>query len=85
MLIKHFSNKKGENVMKSSVFVKIDRYNELSDVLRQISSKLEDAKEVLKKIKELKNQEDSELEDWHNELNTVEAKLADISQSIAEK
>jgi len=71
--------------MKSAVFVKIDRYNELSDMLRQIASKLNDAKQVLKKIKDLKGQEDSELESWNSELENVEGKLAEISQSISEK
>lgn len=71
--------------MKSSVFVKIDRYMELSDMLRQISTKLEDAKQVLKRIKDLKSQEDSEIESWHTELDNVEQRLSEISQSIAEK
>ncbi len=40
--------------MKSSVFVRIDRYRELYDVIRQIRTKLDDAKQVLKKIKDFK-------------------------------
>ncbi len=69
--------------MKSSVFIKIDRYMELSEMLRQISSRLQDANNVLKKIKDLKAQEDAEVESWHSELDNVEHKLAEISQSMA--
>lgn len=71
--------------MKSSVFVRIDRYRELYDVMRQIKAKLEDAKQALKKIKDLKGQEDSELESWENELMTVEQKLSEISGAMTER
>ena len=71
--------------MKSSVFVRIDRYRELYDVIRQIRAKLDDAKQVLKKIKDLKSQEDSELESWENELATVEQKLSEISGAMTER
>lgn len=71
--------------MKSSVFVRIDRYRELYDAIRQIRSKLDDAKQVLKKIKDLKSQEDSELESWEKELATVEQKLSEISGAMTER
>ena len=71
--------------MKSSVFVRIDRYRELYDVIRQIRSKLDDARQVLRKIKDLKSQEDSELESWENELATVEQKLTEISGAMTER
>ncbi len=71
--------------MKSSVFVRIDRYRELYEVIRQIRTKLDDAKQVLKKIKDLKSQEDSELESWEKELETVEQKLSGISGAMTER
>lgn len=71
--------------MKSSVFVRIDRYRELYDVIRQIRTKLDDAKQVLKKIKDFKSQEDSELESWEKELATVEQKLSEISGAMTER
>lgn len=71
--------------MKSSVFVRIDRYRELYDVIRQIRAKLDDAKQVLKRIKDLKSQEDSELESWEKELATVEQKLSEVSGAMTER
>ena len=68
--------------MKSSVFVKIDRYREIYDVIRQIKSKLDEAKQLLRKIKELKSQEDAELASWQNELETVEQKLSTITEAM---
>lgn len=71
--------------MKSSVFIRIDRYKELSEVIRQVRSKLEDAKQALKKAKDLKSQEDAELENWHTELTSVEQKLDEISHVMSER
>lgn len=71
--------------MKSSVFVRIDRYRELYDVIRQIRAKLDDAKQVLGRIKDLKSQEDSELESWEKELATVEQKLSEVSGAMTER
>ncbi|MBI2176014.1 hypothetical protein HYU40_01530 [Candidatus Woesearchaeota archaeon] len=71
--------------MKSSVFVRIDRYRELYDVIRQIRAKLDDAKQVLSRIKDLKSQEDSELESWEKELATVEQKLSEVSGAMTER
>ena len=71
--------------MKSSVFVRIDKYKELYDLLGQIRTKLSDAKQILKKVKELKSQEDGELESWQNELAAVEQKLSEIHDAMSEK
>lgn len=71
--------------MKSSVFVRIDRYRELYDVIRQIRAKLNDAKQVLSRIKDLKSQEDRELESWEKELATVEQKLSEVSGAMTER
>ena len=68
--------------MKSSVFVKIDRYREIYDVISQIKSKLDEAKQLLRKVKELKGQEDAELASWQSELETVEQKLSTITEAM---
>ena len=68
--------------MKSSVFVKIDRYREIYDSISQIKSKLDEARQLLRKIKELKDQEDAELASWQSELETVEQKLSTITEAM---
>ncbi|MBI2580320.1 hypothetical protein HYV85_00750 [Candidatus Woesearchaeota archaeon] len=68
--------------MKSSVFVKIDRYREIYDVINQIKSKLDEAKQLLRKVNELKGQEDAELASWKSELETVEKKLSTITEAM---
>jgi len=68
--------------MKSSVFVRLDKYKELYDLLGQIRAKLGDAKQILKKVKELKSQEDVELQSWQAELASVEQKLSEIHSAM---
>ena len=66
------------------VFVKIDDYKDILDVLDLIKGKLAEAKRTLADINELKNDEDAELELWSSTLNEIENKLDDIDGSLFE-
>ncbi len=66
------------------VFVKIDEYNDVLHLLGLIRRKLDDAKETLAKIHDLKNEEDHQLETWHNTLEEVEKKVDFINHSLSE-
>jgi hypothetical protein len=67
-----------------NVFVKIDEYKDILDIMELISEKVKEAKTILGKINDLKNQEDSELELWKNGLDDVERKLNFIDQTLFE-
>ncbi len=66
------------------VFVKIEQYKDVLDVVHMIRSKLEDARRTLQKINELKNEEDAELELWHATLDEVERKVDFIDKTLLE-
>lgn len=66
------------------VFVKIDEYKEVLDVMHMVKSKIEDAKETLGKINELKNEEDAELELWKNGLDEIERKVVFVDKTLFE-
>jgi len=66
------------------VFVKIDDYKDLLDVLDLIKDRLSEAKRTLADINELKNDEDAELELWSSTLNEIEKKLEDIDRTLFE-
>ena len=66
------------------VFVKIDEYKDVLDVMNMIKNKIEEAKEILGKINELKNEEDAELELWHAGLDEVERKVAFVDKALFE-
>ena len=44
------------------VFIKIEEYNDVLTLMRTVRKKLDEAKETLLKIHDLKNEEDHELE-----------------------
>lgn len=66
------------------VFVKIDEYNEVLNIVRTVRKKLDEAKETLLKINELKNEEDHQMEMWQSALGEVEKKVDFIDHSLNE-
>lgn len=66
------------------VFVRIEDYKDVLDVINMIKNKVEEAKTTLAKINELKNQEDSELDLWHSTLAEVERKVDFVDKSLFE-
>ncbi len=64
------------------VFVKVEEYKDVLDVMELIKNKIVQAKDVLGKINELKNEEDSELEVWKTNLEEIENKIDSIDQSL---
>jgi len=69
---------------KTPVFVKIDEYKDVLDVIDLIKNKLAEAKSTISKINDLKNQEDSELELWHNEIADIERKMTFVDETLIE-
>ncbi len=66
------------------VFVKIDEYNDVLAVVRGIRKKIDEAKETLLKVTDLKNEEDHQLEMWQNSLAELEKKVDFIDHSLNE-
>lgn len=69
---------------EKNVFIKIEEYNDILDLITLINEKVKEAKLVLGKINDLKNQEDNELSAWKTSLDEVERKLKYIDQSLFE-
>ncbi len=66
------------------VFVKIEDYKDVVDVVDLLKAKLDEAKEILGKINQLRNEEDSELNLWSNELEEINKKVAQIDKLLFE-
>ncbi|MDP3734533.1 MAG: hypothetical protein Q8R37_04855 [Nanoarchaeota archaeon] len=66
------------------VFVKVDEYDDVLSLVKIIRQKLDEAKETLLKINDLKNEEDHQLEIWQNTLAEVEKKIDFIDHSLNE-
>ncbi len=66
------------------VFVRIEEYKDVLYIMKMIKNKIDEAKETLGKINELKNEEDAELELWHTGLEEVERKVAFVDKVLFE-
>lgn len=69
---------------KMPVFIKIDDYNSVLEIVKAVRKKLDEAKSTLLKINDLKNEEDHQLEMWQNTLSEVEKKIDFINHSLNE-
>ena len=69
---------------QTPVFVKVDDYKDVLDIVDLIKTKLDDAKKVIHQINELKNQEDSELELWYQEVEDITRKVDFIDKTLLE-
>ena len=66
------------------VFIKVDEYNDVLNLVKNIRKKLDEAKETLLKINDLKNEEDHQLETWQNSLVEIEKKVDFLDHSLGE-
>lgn len=66
------------------VFVKIEEYKEILDVLEMIKSKISEIRETLGGINSLRNEEDAELSMWNNTINEIEKKIEGIDKIMFE-
>ena len=69
---------------KMPVFVKVDEYHNVLDLVKTIRKKMDEAKETLIRIHDLKNEEDHQVEMWQNTLEEIEKKVDFIDQSLNE-
>lgn len=69
---------------QTPVFVKVEEYKDVLDILDLVKNKIGDAKETLRAINDLKNQEDTELATWSNEIADIERKVDFIDQTLLE-
>lgn len=69
---------------EAPVFVKIEDYKDIIDVLGLIKDRLAEAKRTLADVNELKNDEDAELELWGSTLNEIEKRIEDIDRTLFE-
>ena len=69
---------------EAPVFVKIEDYKDILDVLELIKDRLNEAKRTLADINQMKNDEDEELGMWSSTLNEIEKKIEGIDRTLFE-
>lgn len=66
------------------IFVKVDEYKDILEIIDLIKSKISEAKMVMGKINDIRNEEDTEFDVWKNELSEVERKVNFIDKALFE-
>ncbi len=68
--------------MDKPIFVKVDEYDDIKEIIGLIKSKIAESKETLRKVHQLKEQEEQEIHFWAGELDDVERKIANIDSTL---
>lgn len=66
------------------VYVKIEGYKDIVDIVNLTRSKIKQAKYIISKISEIKRQEDEEIARWIDNLEQVEEKVNFIDSALME-
>ena len=66
------------------VFVKVEEYKEILDVLDMIKDKVKEIRENINDIHSLRNEEDAELAMWNATINDIERKINNIDKMMFE-
>ena len=67
---------------KMPVFVKLEDYKDIMDIIALAKDKLKQARMLLQKITDLKTREDQQLDTWSKEISEVEQKIDDIDKAL---
>ena len=66
------------------VFVKVDQYKEILDVLEMLKTKMSEVHETLAGINKLREEEDAEISMWNGTIRDIEKKIDNIDKMLFE-
>jgi len=69
----------------SDIFVKLEKFRSARKSLEEISEKLEEIDDMIKKIREVKLREDQELGKWEKDITHVKGRITEVNENIFEK
>lgn len=64
------------------VFVKIEDYKDVLDVVSLLKEKINEASSILDKINDVKAKEDAEIENWKNSVEEIKSKVSTIDKTL---
>lgn len=69
---------------ESPIFVKIEKYREVTTTLNELKNKLRNATDILAELNKIKEDEEKELTSWHEDLESIKEKLMSIDKALFE-
>ena len=66
----------------AQVFIKIEEYNKILETVNFVKGKLNEARDILKRISELKIEEYNQFSNWDSNLEEIEKKIASVDEAL---
>ena len=66
------------------IYVKIDEYKEILEIINMIKDKIYEAKSTVKKLNDIRAEEDNEIDMWNGNLQEIERKVEFIDKTLFE-
>ena len=68
--------------MKTTIFVRINRYKEVESTINEIKAKMQEARDVIGKINQFKAEEENELSVWSDDIQKIEDQIKMIEEAM---
>jgi hypothetical protein len=65
------------------IFVKIDKYKEILEIVEVINKKVTGVKQLLAEFEELRTKEEEELSNWEKNLEDITRKVESIKEELS--
>jgi chromosome segregation ATPase len=64
------------------VFVKINEYKNVLDIIQVLKGKIKESKTLIDSLQKMKMEEDTELEEWSAELEEIEKRINSMDSGL---
>ncbi len=68
--------------MMDPVFIKMETYMDVMDILTLARDKIQEAAKLLMQIEELKSEEEKKFSEWKDNLETIKARIMAIAEML---
>lgn len=73
-----------EESKEKTLFIKMDNFKEAVSLMHNIKEKIQEAEKIAEKLNQIKEEEDSELSSWHQNLEEIKENLLSIDKELFE-
>ncbi len=67
------------------VFVKIDKYKEILDIVEVINKKVVNVKQLILQLDELKTKEEEDIMNWEKNMEEITHKIESLKEQLSEE
>ena len=71
-------------IERKPLFIKIDKYEDAVAILNSIKDRLDDATLMINELREIRRNEDTQLDEWSEHIKSVKEKLVNLDNTLFE-